>query len=100
MPRVVRFARVYPRRLLGKPPKVIRIDSVQAGSEERIRISFTSPAKYRRGFLFPHKTDGVTAFNEIGSGKVLSGLIKRIVLGATTSSVGTPDDVVRFKAAR
>jgi [acyl-carrier-protein] S-malonyltransferase len=43
---------------------------------------------------------GVTAFYEIGSGKVLTGLIKRIAEGATTSSIGTPDDVARFAAAR
>jgi [acyl-carrier-protein] S-malonyltransferase len=42
---------------------------------------------------------GVTTFYEIGAGKVLSGLIKRIADGATTSAVGTPDDVAAFKAA-
>lgn len=36
---------------------------------------------------------GVTRFLEWGSGKVLSGLIKRIVPEASTQSVGTPDDV-------
>ncbi|HLA21759.1 MAG TPA: ACP S-malonyltransferase, partial [Pseudolabrys sp.] len=43
---------------------------------------------------------GVTRFTEIGAGKVLSGLIKRIAEGATTSAVGTPDDIAAFKAAR
>jgi len=43
---------------------------------------------------------GVTAFYEIGSGKVLAGLITRIAEGATASSIGTPDDVARFAAAR
>jgi [acyl-carrier-protein] S-malonyltransferase len=41
---------------------------------------------------------GVTTFTEIGAGKVLSGLIKRIAEGATTSAVGTPDDIAAFKA--
>ncbi|MBV1701407.1 MAG: ACP S-malonyltransferase [Hyphomicrobiales bacterium] len=36
---------------------------------------------------------GVTQFVEIGSGKVLSGLIRRIVDGAVTVSVGTPADI-------
>jgi [acyl-carrier-protein] S-malonyltransferase len=43
---------------------------------------------------------GVNAFYEIGSGKVLTGLIKRIAEGATASSIGTPEDVARFAAAR
>lgn len=38
-------------------------------------------------------SQGVTQFVEIGSGKVLSGLIKRIVDGAVTASIGTPADI-------
>ncbi len=43
---------------------------------------------------------GVTRFVELGAGKVLAGLIKRIAEGATASSVGTPADVAAFKAAK
>jgi [acyl-carrier-protein] S-malonyltransferase len=43
---------------------------------------------------------GITAFYEIGAGKVLAGLIKRIADTVTVSSIGTPEDVTRFKAAR
>ena len=43
---------------------------------------------------------GVTRFTEIGAGKVLSGLIKRIAEGTTTSAVGTPEDIAAFKAGR
>jgi [acyl-carrier-protein] S-malonyltransferase len=44
--------------------------------------------------------NSVTRFCEVGSGKVLSGLIKRIAEGASSITIGTPDDVAAFKAAR
>jgi [acyl-carrier-protein] S-malonyltransferase len=43
---------------------------------------------------------GVTTFYEVGAGKVLSGLTKRIVEGANGISIGTPEEVAAFKAAR
>ena len=41
---------------------------------------------------------GITRFVEAGSGKVLAGLVKRVVEGAAAVSVGTPEDVAAFKA--
>lgn len=42
---------------------------------------------------------GVSTFYEIGAGRVLSGLIKRIAEATEASSIGSPDDIARFKMA-
>jgi [acyl-carrier-protein] S-malonyltransferase len=42
---------------------------------------------------------GVTDYWEIGAGKALSGMIRRIDRAATTRAVGTPDDVAAAMAA-
>ena len=44
--------------------------------------------------------DGVKTFYEVGAGKVLTGLLKRIADGTTGVTIGTPDDVAAFKALR
>ncbi|MEJ6388083.1 ACP S-malonyltransferase [Gymnodinialimonas ulvae] len=43
--------------------------------------------------------EGVTDFYEVGAGKALSGMIKRIERSATTAPVGKPDDVRAAAAA-
>jgi len=43
---------------------------------------------------------GVARFYEIGAGKVLSGLIKRIVEDAKVAAIGSPEEVAAFKAGR
>ncbi len=44
-------------------------------------------------------SEGCESFVEVGSGKVLSGLVKRIVKGAATSNVGEPADIDAFASA-
>jgi [acyl-carrier-protein] S-malonyltransferase len=39
---------------------------------------------------------GVEQFVELGAGKVLAGLVKRIAKDAATASIGTPDDIDAF----
>jgi len=43
---------------------------------------------------------GATAFYELGTGKVLSGLVKRIADGAIGVAIGSPDDVATYRAGR
>jgi [acyl-carrier-protein] S-malonyltransferase len=59
----------------------------------------TGTVRWRESILFM-AGNGVTKFYEVGAGRVLSGLIKRIAESAEASSIGTPDDVARFKASR
>jgi [acyl-carrier-protein] S-malonyltransferase len=44
--------------------------------------------------------NGVSTFYEIGAGKVLTGLVKRIAEGTSAIAIGTPEDISAFKAAR
>jgi len=55
--------------------------------------------RWRESILFMAQS-GVTTFYEVGSGKVLSGLVKRIAEGAIGISVGTPEDIAAYKSAR
>jgi [acyl-carrier-protein] S-malonyltransferase len=59
----------------------------------------TATVRWRESVLFMAQS-GVSSFFEIGAGRVLSGLIKRIAESATATSIGSPEDVAKFKAAR
>jgi [acyl-carrier-protein] S-malonyltransferase len=56
----------------------------------------TGTVRWRESVEFMAQA-GVTDFVEIGAGKVLAGLVKRIAAGVTAVSVGTPGDVESFR---
>lgn len=74
-------------------PITARADIVRALVEQ-----VTGTVRWRESVLFMAH-NGVTGYYEIGPGRVLSGLIKRIAATANAVAVGTPDDVARFAAA-
>jgi [acyl-carrier-protein] S-malonyltransferase len=59
----------------------------------------TGTVRWRESIAFMAQA-GVTTFYEVGSGKVLSGLVKRIAEGASGVPIGTPEDVAAFETAR
>jgi len=65
----------------------------------RLVEQVTGTVRWRECVMFMAGA-GVTTFYEIGSGKVLTGLLKRIADGTTGTTIGTPDEVAVFKAAR
>lgn len=88
-----------------KPPAVPLVANVLARAVtdpaeivRRLVEQVTGTVRWRESVAFM-AGEGVTTFYEVGAGKVLSGLVKRIADGASGVSVGTPDDVAAFKAA-
>jgi [acyl-carrier-protein] S-malonyltransferase len=59
----------------------------------------TGTVRWRESVLFMEQA-GVNVFHEVGAGKVLTGLIRRIAETSEASSIGTPEDIAKFKAAR
>jgi [acyl-carrier-protein] S-malonyltransferase len=57
----------------------------------------TGTVRWRESVAFM-ASNGVTTFYEVGAGKVLSGLVKRIADGATGTPIGTPEDIAAFKS--
>jgi [acyl-carrier-protein] S-malonyltransferase len=75
-------------RPVGEPAEIVRCLIAQV----------TGTVRWRESIHFMAQS-GVTSFYEVGAGKVLTGLIKRIAETATASAIGVPDDIARFKAA-
>jgi [acyl-carrier-protein] S-malonyltransferase len=88
-----------------KPPVVPVVSNVLAApitapDEIRRRLveQVTGTVRWRESVAYM-ANHGVTRFFEIGAGKVLSGLVKRIADGAVGVSVGGPGDIVSAKDA-
>jgi [acyl-carrier-protein] S-malonyltransferase len=58
----------------------------------------TGSVRWRESVMYM-AAQGMTEVYEIGAGKALSGMIKRIDRGITTAAVSTPEDVVAAVAA-
>jgi [acyl-carrier-protein] S-malonyltransferase len=64
----------------------------------RLVEQVTGTVRWRESVAFM-ASQGVTRFFEIGAGKVLSGLVKRIADGAVGVSVGGPGDIAAANEA-
>lgn len=85
------------------PPRVPLVANVTAApvtDPEAIRAALvdqvTGTVRWRESVMFMADA-GVDVFFEVGSGKVLTGLAKRIAAGASGQAIGTPEDVARFR---
>jgi [acyl-carrier-protein] S-malonyltransferase len=97
------------REALGKvevrPPAVPVVANVEAApitDPDAIRDALvrqvTGTVRWRESVAHMAR-DGIDCFIEVGAGKVLSSLVKRIASGTKISAIGTPDDVAGFKAS-
>jgi [acyl-carrier-protein] S-malonyltransferase len=89
--------------VIAKPvvPVVVNVRAEAVTEPDRIRdllvAQVTGAVRWRESVQWMEGA-GVTEFWEIGAGKALSGMIKRIVTGdVVTRTIGTPEDVVAAK---
>ena len=66
---------------------------------ERLVQQVTGTVRWRESVGFM-AAQGVATFYEVGAGKVLSGLVKRIADGAVGIAIGTPADVAALETQR
>ena len=81
-------------------PVVVNVRAEAVTEADRIRdllvAQVTGSVRWRESVLWMEQA-GVTEFWEIGAGKALSGMIKRIAKGVETRAIGTPEDIVAAK---
>ena len=85
-----------------RPPLVANVTASAVADPKEIRQNLvaqvTGTVRWRESVDYM-SAKGVTRFIEVGAGKVLAGLIKRIADGVAAISVGTPADVAAFKTS-
>jgi [acyl-carrier-protein] S-malonyltransferase len=83
-------------------PVVANVEASAVTDPDRIRDCLvrqvTGTVRWRESVAYM-AGEGVESFYEVGAGKVLTGLVKRIAAGASSAAIGTPDDVAAFKAS-
>ena len=86
-----------------RPPLVANVAAAPVVDPADIRTRLveqvTGTVRWRESIVYM-AGEGVTRFCELGAGKVLSTLVKRIVPGAAGQAIGTPEDIRAFGAAR
>ncbi len=84
-----------------KVPVVANVTAEAVFDPEAIRknlvLQVTGSVRWRESMLWLG-AQGVTRFVECGSGKVLTGIAKRLVAGSEAVNVGTPEDVGGYPA--
>lgn len=82
-----------------KVPVVANVTAEAVSDPEAIRRNLvsqvTGSVRWRESMVWMGAA-GVTRFVECGSGKVLTGIAKRLVAGSEASAVGTPEDISAF----
>jgi [acyl-carrier-protein] S-malonyltransferase len=88
-----------------RPPAVPVVANVEAAPitepdaiRDALVLQVTGTVRWRES-VSRMAGDGVASFVEIGAGKVLTGLVRRIAPATATMAVGKPDDVAEFKAS-
>ncbi len=83
-------------------PVVANVEAASISDPAAIRDALvrqvTGTVRWRESVAYM-AAQGVEAFYEVGSGKVLTGLVKRIAAGASSAAIGSPEDVAAFKAS-